>query len=62
MCEELESIQAQMLANVIAKMRKEAKIKNKKLLQCNKFLNYFLLECRILESSEGYTCLKSKER
>ena len=27
MCEELELVQAQMLANVIAKMRKEAKIK-----------------------------------
>ena len=27
MCEELDAIQAQMLANVIAKMRKEAKIK-----------------------------------
>jgi hypothetical protein len=30
MCEELESIQEQMLVNVIAKMRKEAKIKKYK--------------------------------
>jgi|TARA_B100001123_G_C15321872_1_gene1028216 hypothetical protein len=32
MCEELESIQAQMLANVIAKMRKEAKIKKQEII------------------------------
>ena len=32
MCEELESIQAQMLANVIAKMRKETKIKKQKII------------------------------
>ena len=30
--EELESIQAQMLANVIAKMRKEAKIKKQEII------------------------------
>ena len=45
MCEELESIQAQMLVNVITKMRKEAKIKKQEIIvQYNKFLNYFLLE------------------
>ena len=32
MCEELESIQAQMLANVIAKMRKEVKIKKQEII------------------------------
>mgnify|MGYP003317045731 CR=1 FL=1 len=32
MCEELESIQAQMLANVISKMRKDAKIKNQQII------------------------------
>ena len=32
MCEELESIQAQMFANVIAKMRKEAKIKKQEII------------------------------
>ena len=32
MCEELESIQAQMLANVIAKMRKETKIKKQEII------------------------------
>ena len=32
MCEELESIQAQMLVNVIAKMRKEAKIKKQEII------------------------------
>ncbi len=32
MCEELESIQAQMLATVIAKMRKEAKIKKQEII------------------------------
>lgn len=31
-CEDLEAIQQQMLANVIAKMRKEAKTKNEKLI------------------------------
>ena len=31
-CEDLEAIQQQMLANVIAKMRKEAKIKEEKLI------------------------------
>ena len=32
MCEELESIQAQMLANVIAKLRKVAKIKKQEII------------------------------
>ena len=32
MCDELESIQAQMLANVIAKMRKETKIKKPEII------------------------------
>tara|TARA_B110000014_G_C19704653_1_gene368784 strand:- start:83 stop:190 length:108 start_codon:yes stop_codon:yes gene_type:complete len=32
MCEELELVQAQMLANVIAKMRKETKIKKQKII------------------------------
>jgi hypothetical protein len=32
MCEELESIQAQMLVNVISKMRKDAKIKNQQII------------------------------
>tara|TARA_B110000014_G_scaffold251489_1_gene228799 strand:- start:523 stop:630 length:108 start_codon:yes stop_codon:yes gene_type:complete len=32
MCEELESIQAQMLVNVITKMRKEAKIKKQEII------------------------------
>ena len=31
-CEDLEAIQQQMLANVIAKMRKQAKIKKEKLV------------------------------
>jgi len=31
-CEDLEAIQQQMLANVIAKMRKEAKSKKEKLI------------------------------
>jgi len=31
-CEDLEAIQQQMLVNVIAKMRKEAKIKKEKLI------------------------------
>ena len=31
-CEDLEAIQQQMLANVIAKMRKDAKIKKEKLI------------------------------
>jgi len=31
-CEDLEAIQQQMLANVIAKMRKEAKAKKEKLI------------------------------
>ena len=31
-CEDLEAIQQQMLANVIAKMRKEAKTKKEKLI------------------------------
>jgi len=31
-CEDLEAIQQQMLANVIAKMRKEAKRKKEKLI------------------------------
>jgi|TARA_B110000014_G_scaffold120683_1_gene82945 hypothetical protein len=31
-CEDLEAIQQQMLANVIAKMRKEAKHKKEKLI------------------------------
>ena len=31
-CEDLEAIQQQMLSNVIAKMRKEAKTKNEKLI------------------------------
>ena len=32
MCEELEAIQAQMLANVIAKMRKESKLKDEPII------------------------------
>jgi len=32
-CEDLESIQHQMLANVIARMRKESKTKKEKLLE-----------------------------
>ena len=32
MCEELEAIQAQMLANVIAKMRKECKTEKQEII------------------------------
>jgi hypothetical protein len=32
LCEELEAIQAQMLANVIAKMRKESKLKEEPII------------------------------
>jgi len=31
-CEDLEAIQQQMLANVIAKMRKESKVKKEKII------------------------------
>jgi hypothetical protein len=33
LCEELEAIQAQMLVNVIAKMRKESKLKEEQIIK-----------------------------
>ena len=42
-CEDLEAVQQQMLANVIAKMRKEAKAKKRK-NDCYSVILYFLLE------------------
>ena len=58
-CEDLEYIQHQMLANVIAKMRKQAKSKKEKLVAVQLC---FLLEKRSSQCSGGHLCLKSNTR
>ena len=40
-CEDLEAIQQQMLANVIAKMRREAKAKKEKLIAVQYYFTFY---------------------